>query len=83
MESKNKLLDGKGGMNEEDEEYPEAPDNSRPPPEQKVRARERKERPDIFAHPLLKSMDTSWVTGEFNRSQEGQSKPSYGQKPRQ
>ena len=41
------------------------PDNYRPPPKQNVRRKERRERPNIHNHPLLKSMDLSFVGG-FN-----------------
>ena len=41
------------------------PDNYRPPPKQNVKRKERRERPNIHNHPLLKSMDLSFVGG-FN-----------------
>ena len=41
------------------------PDNYRPPPKQDVKRKERRERPNIHDHPLLKSMDLSFVGG-FN-----------------
>merc|ERR1711971_271747 len=41
------------------------PDNYRPPPKQDVKRKERRERPNIHNHPLLKSMDLSFVGG-FN-----------------
>ena len=41
------------------------PDNYRPPPKQDIKRKERRERPNIHNHPLLKSMDLSFVGG-FN-----------------
>lgn len=41
------------------------PDNYRPPPKQDIKRKERRERPNIHDHPLLKSMDLSFVGG-FN-----------------
>ncbi len=41
------------------------PDNYRPPPKQDIRRRERRERPDIHSHALLKSMDLGFVSNGF------------------
>ncbi len=45
------------------------PDNYRPPPVQDIRRRERRERPDIHAHALLKSMDLGFVNNGFGGNQ--------------
>lgn len=43
----------------------EMPNNYRPPPKQNQKPRERRERPNIFDHGLLKSMDLSFVGGDL------------------
>lgn len=43
----------------------EIPNNYRPPPKQNQKPRERRERPNIFDHGLLKSMDLSFVGGDL------------------
>jgi hypothetical protein len=43
----------------------EMPNNYRPPPVQNQKPRERRERPNIFDHGLLKSMDLSFVGGDI------------------
>merc|ERR1712051_780377 len=50
------------------------PDNYRPPPKQDVKRKERRERPNIHNHPLLKSMDLSFVGG-FNDGRAKQKGP--------
>lgn len=57
--------------NEDGEEDDGVPDNYRPPPKQDQKRRERRERPDIHAHPLLRSMDLSFVGGSFGGSNHG------------
>ena len=42
------------------------PDNYRAPPTQNVKARERRDRPNIHDHGLLKSMDLGFVSGSFD-----------------
>ena len=60
----------------------EMPNNYRPPPKQNQKPRERRERPNIFDHGLLKSMDLSFVGGDLAnpRSRGGGSnpKPKHG-----
>ena len=48
------------------------PDNYRPPPEQNHKRRERRERPNIHDHGLLRSMDLGYVNGSW------QEKPKVG-----
>lgn len=56
----------KGDAPELGAEIPTAmPNNYRPPPEQDVKPRERRERPDIHDHGLLKSMDLGFVSNNF------------------
>ena len=47
------------------QQYTPDPDNYRPPPVQDHSRRERRERPNIHDHALLKSMDLSFVSGGF------------------
>ena len=55
---------GEGEKEKKPEDEP-IPDNYRPPPKQDIKRKERRERPNIHNHPLLKSMDLSFVGG-FN-----------------
>ena len=55
---------GEGEKKTKPEDEP-IPDNYRPPPKQDIKRKERRERPNIHNHPLLKSMDLSFVGG-FN-----------------
>ena len=55
---------GEGEKEVKPEDEP-IPDNYRPPPKQDIKRKERRERPNIHNHPLLKSMDLSFVGG-FN-----------------
>jgi len=49
------------------EERPAQPDNYRPPPVQNQQRRERRDRPNIHEHGLLKSMDLNYVSGGFDQ----------------
>jgi len=57
-----------GQQEHEDRDDDPVPDNYRPPPKQDIRRRERRERPDIHSHALLKSMDLGFVSNGFGSS---------------
>jgi len=70
VETIDAILAGENPNGDDKEEVPNAPtvlpNNYRPPPEQNIKPRERRERPNIFDHGLLKSMDLSFVGGGRN-----------------
>ena len=65
---------GEAGEKEVKPEDEPIPDNYRPPPKQNIKRKERRERPNIHDHPLLKSMDLSFVGG-FNDGRAKKSGP--------